>query len=153
LGPSAVAASAAVALGKLQQWVGFADPESNCTQNWRWATSKDASIILVNSSSQPITTSLSTGISADRAAQSLGISGPQFADDVHLVNGSGSWQRTITLPPGKSVIQFSFTGPAPRSPGDTRTLQFKLVNPTIGGPFQTPVMTWADKLEPSCKAG
>ena len=152
LGKGAVAQDAQVVLGDAIHWTGFSFPEPVCGGTRRWATSRTGTVELENTTKAPITVTASTSFEANPDAKAIKVHAPGVSDTVVLTNGTGRFERQLTLPPGASQIQFTLVGPGVVAPNDARTLQFSLVNYSFGGPFASPIVAWAHSLEPSCSA-
>ena len=151
LGDEALKQSADVVLGNTVRFDGFSSGETTCGGARRWATSPVATIELDNPSSTPSTVTASTSFLANPATGQVSISAPGDNEVVPLSSGSGKWSKTLTIPPGKSQIRFSVTGPKLSSPGDPRTLYLALIGYRFGAPFDSPVQEWASKLPYVCK--
>ena len=151
LGDAAVKQSADVVLGNTVRWDGFSSGETICGGARRWATSPAATVELNNPSSTPTTVSASTSFLANPAIRQVNISAPGDDEVVPLSSGTGTWSKTLTIPPGKSKIRFGVTGPNFNAPGDHRTLYFALSGYKFGAPFDSPVQQWGAKLSPACK--
>jgi hypothetical protein len=65
-------------------------------------------VTLVNPSSRPRTVTLDFhALPANWQAATLRVEGPEFADELKVTFTDGHYQRTLTLPPGKTVLQVS----------------------------------------------
>jgi phosphoglycerol transferase len=151
LGDAAVKQSADAAIGNTVRWHGFSFGETTCGGVRRWATSPTSTIELINKQSTPITVSASTALQASPATTQVTINAPGDNETVPLSGGSGSWDRTLTIPPGTSHIQFSVNGPPLHAPADARPLYLLLDGYKLGGPFDSPVQQWAGTLPSACK--
>ncbi len=151
LGDEALKQSSDVVLGNTVRWDGFSSAETTCGGARRWATSPTATVELNNPSSAPTTVTASTSFVANPATRQVDISAPGDDEVVPLSNGTGTWSKTLTIPPGKSQIRFGVTGPNFNAPGDSRTLHFALSGYQFGAPFDSPVQQWGAKLSPACK--
>jgi phosphoglycerol transferase len=150
IGKAGVTASRDIALEKTEQWTGFSFAEGACDGVSRWATARTSDLALVNPTEHTITTTISTGITANPQAADLLISGPGFSQHVALANGTGSWQRAITLAPGTTHIEFDFAGPAVVAPADTRKPIWQLTRYTLGARYDSPAVQWATTNDPTC---
>jgi hypothetical protein len=150
LGDEALAQSSDVAVGNTVRWNGFSNGETACGGVRRWATSPSATIELNNRGSTPITINPSTTFEASPATPQVAISAPGDNEAVPLFGGTGTWEKTLTIPPGKSQIRFSVTGPSIAAAGDPRSLYLALTRYRLGAPFDSPVQQWAGRLPGAC---
>jgi phosphoglycerol transferase len=150
VGKDGVATAADIALDRTEQWQGFSFTQGACTGVSRWATSKRSRLVLVNSTHRAITTAISASLTANRLAQSLAISGPGFSQTVTLANGTGTFARSVTLPPGASNVDFRLDGPAVVAPNDPRHPVWQLTNYTLGARFDSAALAWAMAHDPTC---
>ncbi len=153
LGADALTQSSRVVLDQTVSWTGFAGPEITCAGLRRWVTSPTATIELDNTSGHAVSVTASASFVANPAATHISLDAPGDKEEIGFSGGAAAWSRQLVIPPGKSKLRFRVGAGSPRipSPGDPRTLYFGMVGYKLGGPFDSPVQSWAQNLVPPCK--
>ena len=145
LGADAIAADSRLILADNLRKIGFEELQGTCaTARW-WATSKSPTLEFTNPTNVPLPVTVSSNVEANAAATRLDVRGPNLQDTVPLAAGRAIFERQLTLPPGKSRLQFSIVGP----PVST-TRQFALTQLSLGPNFDAKVVDWAHARTPGC---
>lgn len=120
--------SATVPPIKLDWGGGFSGLESNGNITWRWCASRGV-LTMFNPSQLPreITAEMSMVMGSDSEAE-IRIDGPSISQSL-MANAAGrAFITHLRLQPGNSVIRFSCNAKPLLSPGDPRTLVFRIEN-------------------------
>jgi phosphoglycerol transferase len=103
------------------------DLESSPEKNWRWCTS-DGELRIHNASQQTRRVTLDMAfVSGYEQFDDLIISG-LISEQLKTNASPVAWSKTISVPPGESVIKFHSTGRRIDAPLDPRVLVFRIEN-------------------------
>ena len=106
---------------------GFSDLESSPEKNWRWSSS-EGELSFYNSSQRSRRVSLEMWfVSGYPEFADMTITG-LISDQVKTSANPVFYSRTITVPPGESVIRFACNGRRVDAPLDPRVLVFRIEN-------------------------
>jgi phosphoglycerol transferase len=110
-------------------WVGgFSGLEVGPDKTWRWC-SNEGELHVQNVSQRAREISLEMSFATGhRWFDALIISGPLLSDQVRVNENPSFYSRTVTVPPGESVIKFASTAQRVEAPLDPRVLVFRIEN-------------------------
>jgi phosphoglycerol transferase len=107
---------------------GFSNLEGTPESNWRWCSS-EGELHVYNGSQRErkiaIQMSLKTGYNE---ISNLTVKGPFFSENIKISSEGGFFSKTITITPGKLVIQFRSDAKRVNAPQDPRYLVFRVIN-------------------------
>ena len=112
------------------QWRGFYAPERSGGTIWRWSKWY-GEIEIVNPGSRQQTVEFAAGfIAGAPSGCALRVEGPDFVEVLDLPGGQETvFVRKVKASKGRTILRFRAQGAALASPGDPRTLVFRVVNP------------------------
>ncbi|MET3806928.1 SAM-dependent methyltransferase [Nakamurella sp. UYEF19] len=114
---------------------GFWDPEFSDSGSWRWCDLR-AELMVINHLDHPVTVEVASAIgrspgSAATVTVTCSTPGIAFMDRVRVqADADAWWSRTLEIAPGPTRLVFA-TISAPLDVADSRTLGFRLADPTI----------------------
>jgi len=106
---------------------GFSGLESSPEKNWRWC-SNEGELHIYNTSARARRINLEMAfVSGYEQFADMAISG-LYSDQLKTNANPTSYSKTITVPPGESVIKFASNGRRVDAPLDPRVLIFRIEN-------------------------
>jgi phosphoglycerol transferase len=110
-------------------WVGgFSGLEVGQDKTWRWC-SNEGELHIQNVSQRARKISLEMSFATGHSRfDNLIISGPLLSDEIKVNENPAYYSRTVTVPPGESVIEFASAAPRVDAPLDPRVLIFRIEN-------------------------
>jgi len=114
----------------LSDWKGgFSSFEGTAEQNWRWCSSNEGELDIVNPSEFSRKVELEMGVATASAKTAhFRIESPLFSKDFALSSKEQHISATLLLPPGKYPIRMATDAPTLHVPADPRTFVFRVNN-------------------------
>ena len=106
---------------------GFSDYETLPGKTWRWCSS-EGELHLRNMSARPRTVKLEMSFATGQEQLDDFIISGLISDQLKVNWTPSSYSKTVTVPPGESVINFRSTAKRVDAPLDTRYLVFRVEN-------------------------
>jgi len=110
----------------LLEWRGgFSELESRPDKTWRWCSS-EGQLHLRNTSQLPRTVRLDMSFASGYAQLDDFIISGLLSEQFKVNDKPYVYSKTVTLPPGESIITFRSVAPRVNAPSDTRVLVFRI---------------------------